>query len=159
MATNSYRHIQVDGKQRLAHRVIAERALGKPLPRRAVVHHVDGDRANNANSNLVICQDSEYHTLLHNRQRALEATGNANSVRCGDCGNWVVPGSDHASICPAVVGKNGGKARGFAKYPLLLGRAKYDNRTRRTIPRKAREGEGCISAYGNRFISRELTPE
>lgn len=43
----------------------AELALGKPLPLGAEVHHVH-DRADT----LVICQDREYHLLLHARMRA-----------------------------------------------------------------------------------------
>ena len=54
------------------HRTIAEKALGKPLDSKHPVHHVDGDKTNNANSNLVICEDNAYHSLLHKRQRDLE---------------------------------------------------------------------------------------
>lgn len=53
------------------HIAIAERAIGKSLPRLAVVHHINGDGADNRNCNLVICQNQSYHTLLHARQRAL----------------------------------------------------------------------------------------
>jgi HNH endonuclease len=52
------------------HVLVAEKALGKPLPKGAIVHHVDGNTLNNAPSNLVICQDQAYHCLLHKRQRA-----------------------------------------------------------------------------------------
>lgn len=53
------------------HIVIAERALGHPLPDGAVVHHFDENKSNNGNGNLVICQDEAYHHLLHARQRAV----------------------------------------------------------------------------------------
>lgn len=45
----------------------AERALGHCLPPLAVVHHhtYEGDK-----SQLVICQDQGYHTLLHERMAA-----------------------------------------------------------------------------------------
>lgn len=159
MASNNYQHITVNGRVRLAHRVIAERVLGKPLPRKAQVHHVDGDRSNNVHSNLVICEDGAYHQLLHNRQRALDATGDASAVRCGDCGWWVKPETDHDAACRAKVGRTGGKPRGFAKFPLFLGRGKYDSRSRRTIPRKSQaEGDGK-SAYANTFPNRDRTPE
>jgi hypothetical protein len=67
---------------------VAERALGKHLPQGADVHHVDLDRANTANSNLVICQDKNYHKLLHERLAALQACGNPNYRQCRTCGQW-----------------------------------------------------------------------
>lgn len=81
-ATNRYKYAGRDRE----HVVIAERALGKPLPRGAQVHHVDEDKSNNLNSNLVICQDNAYHALLHVRRRVLLAGGNPNTERlCADC--------------------------------------------------------------------------
>lgn len=73
------------------HIVIAERALGKPLPHGAVIHHVDEDGANNAPNNLVICQDRGYHKILHVRMRALKACGHANWVKCEYCHQWDDP--------------------------------------------------------------------
>lgn len=70
------------------HIIVAERAIGKRLPLGAVVHHIDGDKANNEPSNLLICESSAYHTLLHRRLRAYRATGNPNSRRCIFCGKW-----------------------------------------------------------------------
>jgi hypothetical protein len=67
--------------QVLAHLVIAEHALGKPLPPSAEVHHVDGNPTNNAHSNLVICEDRLYHKLLHYRQKVRAHGGDPNIHR------------------------------------------------------------------------------
>lgn len=68
------------------HRAVAARALGKPLPDGAEVHHVDGDKKNNAPSNLVICQDCSYHRLLHSRARIVAFGGNPNTdAMCSAC--------------------------------------------------------------------------
>jgi len=67
------------------HVLVAERACGKHLPATAVVHHVDGNPANNDPSNLIVCQDQAYHKLLHQRATALNACGNASALKCDIC--------------------------------------------------------------------------
>src|SRR5436190_13794539 len=64
------------------HIVVVEKALGHRLPLRAETHHVDGNKHNNANRNLVICQDHAYHALLHLRTRVVKAGGNPNLEKC-----------------------------------------------------------------------------
>lgn len=80
-----YRGFQVNGKRTFEHVSIAELALGKKLPSGAVVHHVNENRLDNRNENLVICQDRAYHNLIHARMRALDATGDANKRPCRYC--------------------------------------------------------------------------
>jgi hypothetical protein len=60
------------------HIIIAEKALGKPLPIKTIIHHHTPEQ-------LVICQDQAYHLLLHQRQRALKACGHANWRKCKRC--------------------------------------------------------------------------
>lgn len=82
---NGYICFSLNGKEFSLHRFIAENVLGKSLPKKSVVHHLDGNKINNKNSNIVICQDENYHRLLHRRLRAYLACGNANWLRCRYC--------------------------------------------------------------------------
>ena len=76
---DGYRMMRVEGGRRVAaHILVAEAALGRRLPAGAQVHHVNGQRDDNRGENLVICPDGAYHALLHRRERALDACGNAN---------------------------------------------------------------------------------
>lgn len=71
------------GHERL-HRVRAEAALGHSLPPDAVVHHADGTKSDK--SVLVICENRDYHNLLHKRMRILRAGGNPNTdAWCSRC--------------------------------------------------------------------------
>lgn len=75
----------INGEQRLKHVLIAERALGRRMPKGCEVHHVDENPSNNIPVNLVICPSGAYHKLLHARTRAYDACGNANWRRCWIC--------------------------------------------------------------------------
>jgi len=70
------------------HILTAEKALRKPLPIKAVVHHANGSRNSGP---IVICQDHAYHMLLHQRMRALKACGHANWLRCPHCKQYDPP--------------------------------------------------------------------
>lgn len=69
--------VYVDGKPKFEHVVIAEKALGRPLPLGAEVHHMNGEKHDNKTPyNLVICPSRAYHMLLHKRARELGYEGN-----------------------------------------------------------------------------------
>lgn len=88
-STRPYKNVSYDGRPVAEHVMVAEKAIGRRLPRGAHVHHVDGDRRNNINRNLVICQDAEYHQLLHQRTVVVMAGGDPNAEllcrRCDRC--------------------------------------------------------------------------
>jgi hypothetical protein len=72
VATNGYVLIKMPGHPRAdekgwlgEHILVAERMLRGPLPPGAVVHHIDGDRANNHPSNLVVFPSRSHHSRLH----------------------------------------------------------------------------------------------
>ncbi len=66
------------------HILIAEEALGKLLPLKAVVHH-------HTPQQLVVCQNDTYHKLLHQRQRAYKACGYASWRKCKICKKYDSP--------------------------------------------------------------------
>lgn len=61
-----HRRKRINGENKLIHRVMAERVLGRPLKTNEMVHHIDGNRLNNVNANLLICTRS-YHAWLHRK--------------------------------------------------------------------------------------------
>lgn len=70
------------------HILIAETAVKRVLIAPEQVHHVNGQKKDNRNKNLVICQDKRYHSLLHQRTRAFYATGNPIARKCVYCKQW-----------------------------------------------------------------------
>lgn len=70
---------------------ICEKILGRKLKKSEVIHHVDSNFKNNANTNLVICQDTSYHGLLHQRTRAYKASGHADWRKCWICKQYDDP--------------------------------------------------------------------
>lgn len=56
--------LQVNGRRLLEHRIIAEKAVGRPLQVQEVVHHINGQSDDNRSQNLLVCNRG-YHKWLH----------------------------------------------------------------------------------------------
>lgn len=84
---NGYRMIH--GKSE--HRQIIEEILGKKIPSKSVVHHIDGERSNNKKDNLILCDSSGYHKILHTRAEALKESGHGNWKKCAFCKTYDDP--------------------------------------------------------------------
>lgn len=73
------------GKERM-HRVVASKVIGRRLPSRHVIHHVDDNGGNNRNDNLVILENQSEHVGLHYRRSVLRAGGDPfRDVLCDMC--------------------------------------------------------------------------
>ena len=90
ISPRGYHILQAGGKTYKVHRLVADAALGRPLARNIVVHHVDENPANNVNSNLIVCSQT-YHQLLHQRMSAMEACGYAHWRKCQHCQRYDDP--------------------------------------------------------------------
>lgn len=88
---SGYVEVCVEGRRTYEHILVAEQALGKPLPPGAVVHHTNENKSDNRPENLVVCPDEAYHRLLHMRMEALSACGNPDWRRCWVCKAWGPP--------------------------------------------------------------------
>lgn len=86
-----YAYFMLNGERTYVHIFVAEKALGRPLPPKAVVHHHDENQLNNEPTNLVICPNNSYHLVLHRRMRAYDECGHASWRKCGYCLQWDDP--------------------------------------------------------------------
>lgn len=141
-----YLSVVVDGRTVEAHRLIAERAFGRRLPRTVQVHHVDENHQNNANANLVICQDRAYHALLHMRTNVIRAGGNPNTdLFCQACKT--------AKPVAAFYGRRqklNGKASRCRECVCSAARDRYENKRRGAGDHISRDQRGVVHAHEDR---------
>jgi len=119
----------------MEHILAVEKALGKPLPNKTEVHHINEIRHENYNKNLVLCENVAYHRFLHVRLRALKLCGHALWKKCIHCKKW--DGPENMSI----------NAQGSAYH---LSCVRKDNKRRRLL-KKLTNGKVRIEPV-SRFV-------
>lgn len=81
-----YPSVILNGKTKRIHRIVAEKALGRGLPKGSVVHHIDENRMNYSRDNLLVMQSVGEHLRLHARLNARKEGYNyLTHRRCTDC--------------------------------------------------------------------------
>lgn len=94
LLSQGYARVLIPGHHRADYRglvkehiVVAEKALGKPIPASVIIHHHNGIRSDNRNTNLVICENHAYHVLIHARLRVFRMGFDPDLFKyCGSCG-------------------------------------------------------------------------
>ena len=69
----------------MQHVLVVERLTGVRVVRPMEIHHVNGNSRDNRPENLVLCPNGNYHKLLHQRQKALDAGFPAHFRICKAC--------------------------------------------------------------------------
>lgn len=73
------------------HVFVMSEALGRPLRKGEVVHHIDNNPLNNDISNLMLFSSNAEHMAYHAKQRAYEETGSYDSLSCAYCKRYDDP--------------------------------------------------------------------
>jgi hypothetical protein len=70
MDNNAY--LRFKDSNKLVHRWIAEKNIGRPLRPDEVVHHRDGNKLNNSPNNLQVLPSQDEHHSLHQKRKIIK---------------------------------------------------------------------------------------
>lgn len=62
---DGYKLHRQNGKYRREHHLVMEKAINRPLKKKEIVHHWDGNRKNNQLNNLALLRSASAHRRLH----------------------------------------------------------------------------------------------
>ena len=62
-------YLRFANSDKLVHRWVVEKSIGRKLLSNEVVHHRDGNKLNNSISNLEVFSSQEEHHTLHQKQK------------------------------------------------------------------------------------------
>lgn len=79
------------------HRIVIERKLGRKLTSDEQVHHINGDKADNAETNLLVLSNTE-HQRLHDHFGALRVAPQTATRDCDFCGQSFTRGAHRAAL-------------------------------------------------------------
>jgi len=100
MTKSGYMRINIDGKRVLHHRYVMQVAIGRPLKHYEVVHHIDGDKANNNIDNLELIVNNVEHQRKHHKKKWYI-----------DWSNYAIPERMPRKITTCLIGGCGAKPR------------------------------------------------
>jgi len=83
--------VEGKGQWRLEHVLVMEGIVCRSLRKGEVVHHIDGDRQNNAESNLFLCRNTGHHNAVERQLKELFRSLLASGVVCFKDGRYQCP--------------------------------------------------------------------